>query len=128
MTEAEGERKLALMRACWTYFDETWPRISPELRKGPRGGGRDRDQIVWHTYGSELEFAGRIGLSVELDAIRSPEGLRDYRQAYQGAIRACNAEGRPARSWTLPFLIRRTCVHLLGHAWELEDKDVMGRA
>jgi hypothetical protein len=43
MTEAECERKVALLRASWTYFDDVAERVSPELQKGPRGGGRDRD-------------------------------------------------------------------------------------
>ncbi len=46
MTEPECERKVALLRASWTYFDEVAGRVSPELRKGPRGGGRDRDEII----------------------------------------------------------------------------------
>ena len=36
-------RELTLMRACWTVFDAVRSRVSAELQKGPRGGGRDRD-------------------------------------------------------------------------------------
>ncbi|MGB3329737.1 MAG: hypothetical protein WBA46_12330, partial [Thermomicrobiales bacterium] len=49
------ERELALMRAAWRCFDEVRARVSPELRKGPRGGGRDRDQIVSHVFGNERD-------------------------------------------------------------------------
>src|SRR6476469_3837767 len=42
MSSEELERELALMRACWVFFDETRARVSAELRTGPRGGGRDR--------------------------------------------------------------------------------------
>ncbi len=96
MAEEAFERKLALLRACWTYFDETYPRVSAELRKGQRGSGRDRDQIVRHTYGSESEFARKIG--IRDDPERTPEGLRVYREDYQNAIRALNGEGKPART------------------------------
>jgi hypothetical protein len=42
MGEAELERGITLLRACWAFFDGVAARVSPELRKGPRGGGRDR--------------------------------------------------------------------------------------
>ena len=43
MDEAELERKITLLQASWAYFDGVAARVSPEMRKGPRGGGRDRD-------------------------------------------------------------------------------------
>jgi hypothetical protein len=75
------------------------PRISAELRKGPRGGGRDRDQIVRHTYGSEAEFAKRIGVVWEPEVMRDPERLVTYRETCQDAIRAHNAARKPRFSW-----------------------------
>ena len=53
----------------------------------------------------------------------TPEGLARHRQAYLDAIRAYNAEGRPARTWPIQFLIRRTAHHVMDHAWEMEDRD-----
>lgn len=50
MGDKECERKLAILRARWTYFDRVAARVSPELKKGPRGGGRDRDQIIRHIF------------------------------------------------------------------------------
>jgi hypothetical protein len=124
MSEAECERKLALLRACWSYFDDTWPRVSEELRNGPRGGGRDRDRIVRHTYGAEEEYARKVGVPWEPEVIQDPDRLRAYRETFLDAICAHNAEAKPARTWTLQFLIRRTSIHMLDHAWELEDKDL----
>ena len=43
------ERELTLMRACWAFFDDVRSRVSAEMQRGPRGGGRDRDHIVRHT-------------------------------------------------------------------------------
>src|SRR5206468_11620996 len=37
------ERELTLMRASWAFFDDVRARVSAEMRRGPRGGGRDRD-------------------------------------------------------------------------------------
>jgi hypothetical protein len=47
------ERELTLLRACWAFFDDVRVRVSAEMRKGPRGGGRDRDHIIRHTIGVE---------------------------------------------------------------------------
>jgi hypothetical protein len=48
MTAAQCERKVALLQAAWSIFDDVAARVSPELRKGARGGGRDRGQIIRH--------------------------------------------------------------------------------
>lgn len=53
----------------------------------------------------------------------TPEGLAAHRAAYLDAIRAWNAEGKPARTWPIQFLIRRTAHHVMDHAWEIEDRD-----
>ena len=58
-----------------------------------------------------------------LDAVMTPDGRKDHRLAYLAAIRAYNADGRPARTWPIQFLVRRTAHHVMDHAWELEDRD-----
>jgi hypothetical protein len=126
MEEAELERKIALLRACWGYFDAVAARVSPEMRKGPRGGGRDRDQIIRHTIRNESEsFAKQVGLRVPEGGALTPKALREYREEYISAMRAYNAgEGKRMRSWNLPFLIRHSAFHTMDHAWEMEDKDL----
>ncbi len=125
MTEAECERKISLLRACWAYFDDVASRVSQELRKGPRGGGRDRDRIVRHANGAEIdEFAKKVGVRTELDALQNPVELRAHRDAFCEAIRDHNARGASARSWTVQFVIRRCAYHMLDHAWEMEDRDL----
>ncbi len=122
MSEPECERKIALLQASWIFFDEVSHRVSAELRKGPRGGGRDRDQIISHTYGTERDFAKKIGVVTPQGVMLTPDGLREHREVYVNAIREYNAEGKSARSWTLPFLIRHSAFHVLDHAWEMQDK------
>ena len=127
MDEAELERKIAVLQACWAYFDDVAARVSPELRKGPRGGGRDRDRIIAHTIRTESEdFAKSVGLRVPERAALTPDGLRTYRVAYLEAIRAYQRGevNRPMRSWTLQFLLRHSAYHTMDHAWEMEDKDL----
>jgi hypothetical protein len=127
MGEAELERKLTLLRACWSYFDGVVARVSPDMRKGVRGGGRDRDEIFRHVVRVESEdFARRVGLRIPEGGALTPDGLREYREAYVAAMHAYNAGevAPPMRSWNLPFLIRHSAFHTLDHAWEMEDKDL----
>jgi hypothetical protein len=129
LSAADLERGIKILRACWEFFDGVAARVSPEMRKGPRGGGRDRNRIVRHTIRTESEdFAKQVGLRIEEEAALSPEGLRQHRESYVAAMRAYN-DGKVEkrmRSWTLPFLIRHSAFHTLDHAWEMEDKDLTG--
>src|SRR5690348_3493302 len=61
MSHEALERDLTLMRACWAFFDSVRARVSLEMRKGPRGGGRDRDRIVGHTLNAEQDWAAKVG-------------------------------------------------------------------
>lgn len=127
MSAAECERKLALLRASWTYFDAVAARVSPELRKGPRGGGRERDEIVRHVNGAEMvEFGPKVEVRTPLEARDDPERIRAHREALVEAIRDYNARDAKTRSWTIQFLIRHSAWHMLDHAWELEDRDLSG--
>jgi hypothetical protein len=121
------ERELALLRACWAFFDDVRSRVSAEMQRGPRGGGRDRDHIVRHTFAVELGWAEMIGLRTPQDAMATDEGLKAHRDAYCHAIRDYHSQGKLAgkmAKWPLRFLIRHTAYHTLDHAWEMEDKDL----
>jgi hypothetical protein len=131
MDEAVLERGITLLRACWTFFDDVAARVSPEMRKGPRGGGRDRDRIVSHVIRVESEdFARKVGLLIPEGAAVPSDARRRYRDDYLAAIRAYNAGEGPKRmrSGNLPFLIRHSAFHTLDHAWEMEDKDLSADA
>jgi hypothetical protein len=124
MSREELERELTLMQAGWTFFDDVRSRVSAEMQKGPRGGGRDRDQIVRHTFGTEQDWAKMIGVLTPQGAMLTDEGLKAHRDAYYNAIRAFHSQGKMARKWPLRFLIRHTAYHTVNHAWEMEDKDL----
>src|SRR3954447_20474732 len=80
MGDADLDRKITLLRACWKHFDSVGSRVSAEMRKGPRGGGRERDEIIRHVIRVEsLDFAKRLGLREAQDSALTPKGLRDYR-------------------------------------------------
>jgi hypothetical protein len=124
------ERELMLMQACWAFFDDACRRVSAEMQKGPRGGGRDRDHIVRHTFAAELDWAKKLGLRMPLDTLLTIEGLDTHRDAYCQAIRDYHSQGKLAgkmAKWPLRFLIRHTAFHTLDHAWEMEDKDLTAK-
>lgn len=125
LSAADLERRLDLLRACWGSFDDTAARVSEELRPGPRGGGRSRDEIIRHVHASERHnWSPKVGIRTDLDVMLTPDGLATHRREYTDAIRAYNAEGKPARTWPIQFLIRRTAHHVMDHAWEVEDRDL----
>lgn len=127
LSEADLEPRLDLLQACWAYFDDTAAHVSAELRPGPRSAGRSRDRIIRHVYLNEPEqWSKKVGLRTELEVVLAPDGLAKHRREYLDAIRGYNAEGKPARTWPIQFLVRRTAQHVMDHAWEMEDRDLSG--
>jgi len=126
-SDEELERELTLMRSCWAFFDGVRSRVSAEMQKGPRGGGRDRDRIVRHTLYSELDFTKKVGVLTPWEEMLTEAGLKAHRDAYCNAIRELHAQYKMARKWPLRYLIRHTAFHTLDHAWEMEDKDLTAR-
>ncbi|MGA8427974.1 MAG: hypothetical protein WB801_10385, partial [Candidatus Dormiibacterota bacterium] len=109
ISSEELERELTLMQACWGFFDEMRFRVSAEMQKGPRGGGRDRDRIVSHTLGVEQEWAVKVGVHApEGTVVTDADGLKAYRDAYCTAIRTFHSQGKTARTWPLRYLIRHS--------------------
>jgi len=108
MTAAETRRMVALLEACWKYLDNVRAKAPQELRKGPRGGGRDRDEMFEHVLGAELEYAKRIGLRLQ-----QPD-----RRALAESFSNPNREEK----WPVAYAVRRTAWHALDHAWEMEDR------
>jgi hypothetical protein len=127
MSSQELDRDLTLVQACWTVFDDVRARVSAEMQKGPRGGGRDRDRIVRHVLGVEQDWAKKVGVRPQEDAVVTGDAaLKVYRDAYCTAIRTFHSEGKMARNWPLRYLVRHTAYHTMDHAWEMEDKDMTG--
>ena len=126
MSEAELERELSLLQGSWVFFDEVRSRVSAELRKGPRGGGWDRDQLVWHTVANEMDWGTGLGLPKRPEAMPSEDDVRQHRDAYVNAIREYHAQGKMAGKWPLRYLIRHSAFHTMDHAWQAEDKDLTG--
>jgi len=121
------ERELRLMRACWAFFDDVRGRVSAELQRGPRGGGRGRDHILRHTFANEQDWVKKLGVITPDEAMLTDEGMNAHREDYCNAIRAFHSQGKMARNWPLRYLIRHTAYHTLDHAWEMEDRDLTAK-
>ena len=120
------ERRLSLLRGAWAFFDEVAARVSPEMRRGPRGGGRDRDEIISHVFGNErVQFSKKVGVPTPPGVMLTPDGLRTHREQFLAGLREYNATDRSVgRTWTIQYLLRHCAYHVLDHAWEMEDKDL----
>jgi hypothetical protein len=63
-SQMTGSRKSPVIwrsTARWPAFDEIAAASLAELRKGPRGGGRDRDQLIGHVIGADTAYAQARG-------------------------------------------------------------------
>ncbi len=128
MSSEVVDRQLVLLRACWSVFDKVRSQVSSEMRRGPRGGGRDRDQIVRHVLVNEQQWARKLGMrSQDGEAPTDDHRVRSFRDDYCGAIRLFQAENKPARTWPLRYLVRHTAYHAMDHTWEMQDKDLTAR-
>jgi hypothetical protein len=88
------------------------------LRKGPRGGGRDRDKIVEHVLGSESAYASRLGLRLAQPALGDTAQVNAFRAAILQALQS----PPPDAKWPIRYAARRIAWHALDHAWEIEDR------
>ncbi|MFI6273421.1 hypothetical protein [Micromonospora zamorensis] len=122
-TAAAAHRTAAILQAAWLVLDGL-ARSAPEiLRKGPRGGGRDRDEIVAHVIDSERTYARKIGIRHRPFAAGDRTALTALRTAILGVL-GNPADGAPltAGGWPPAYAARRFTWHVLDHVWEIQDK------
>lgn len=130
LDERELGRLARLLGACWATLDSAAAAArGVELRKGPRGGGRDLDAIVSHVF--EAERAYLSILWAPLPKVRGAETAAEtdrLRSAVLAALGA-RARGEPlpdmhrsAKVWSPRRFVRRSTWHALDHAWEIEDR------
>jgi hypothetical protein len=120
---ADGERLGALVRASWDYLGRVAASAPSELRKGPRGGGRDLGAIVAHVVAAEAAYARRIGVLVPEPAPGDVEGVAIVRAAIaDGLARPTDGGPIPGGRWPARYAARRIAWHVLDHAWEIQDR------
>lgn len=117
------ERGAALLSAAWAYFDDVVAGAPAQLRKGPRGGGRDRDAVAAHVAGAEELYARKVGLKPSAPSAGRAGELAN-RAAILGWCRSGEAPTGSAglKSWPARYALRRLTWHVLDHAWEIEDR------
>lgn len=108
----DRERLAGLLERCWQALDAAVASAPAELRKGPRGGGRDRDAIAAHVREAERSYLGKLAVRVPP---RTPEA--EQRAVVLGAVRA--GTDTP---WPVRYAVRRFGWHVLDHAWEIQDR------
>ncbi len=118
-----AQRHVALLRAAWDLLEEAVATSPQELRKGPRGGGRDRDGVRRHVVEAERAYARKIG-------VRHPPFDADDRGALQAlrddiaAVLSQPSTGAPLvdGGWSASYAVRRMAWHVVDHLWEIEDR------
>ena len=115
-TKAEAERLARLVEAAWDSFASTAAAAPEELRKGPRGGGRDTSKMVGHVEDADGGYAREMGIK-----LKAP--ISDVRAAMAAVLRE-PSDGSPIadKRWTTRYAAHRVAWHALDHAWEIEDR------
>jgi hypothetical protein len=128
--EVELSRLQGLLEAYWQAFDAAVASAhGRELRKGPRGGGRDIDKIVEHVVGADLAYLGQIAWQGKRPKGQNPHDLlvptrEEVRAALVAAARGETPTQRPRGGavWSPRYFVRRCGWHVLDHTWEIEDR------
>ena len=124
--DTELRRFQAILKSCWEKFDVAVTAAKGKtLRTGPRGGGRELEEIVMHVIGGDVAYLARLGWKASAE---TSTDLAQTRQAIlSGLSWAVNGEApvrgpRGGKRWGPRYFVRRVAWHVLDHAWEIEDR------
>jgi hypothetical protein len=126
----ELRRLQKVLRACWRAFENTIETAAGKpLRTGPRGGGRQVEDIVHHVLDANEGYLNQVGWKLKRDqADRLAKQLAQVEQATLEALGASARGEIPARGprggirWSPRYFVRRAAWHMLDHVWEIEDR------
>jgi hypothetical protein len=119
-----AQRLVDLLDASWEILDEVASSAPAQLRKGPRGGGRDRDAVVTHVMNAEAAYSRKLGLRkvATLDPA-DRQAVEEFRARVRAALLDLLPLGSTeASAWSPRYLVRRMAWHVLDHVWEIEDR------
>lgn len=130
LDEGELTRQQEILRASWQTFDAiTQAALGRELRKGPRGGGRDLESIRQHILEADFSYLTRLGQKFRpsLDAVLDEQLLQTRQVMLQALNTAVRGElptqgPRGGVRWPPRYFVRRVAWHVLDHTWEIEDR------
>ena len=127
LTAATARRLAELVEAAWEVLDEVAATAPAELRKGPRGGGRDRDKMLQHVISAEAGYGRLIEVKHKEPTLGDRAAITALRADLAATLRAAR-DGNPApgpsggKRWPPRYAARRIAWHALDHAWEMEDR------
>jgi hypothetical protein len=123
MTPREAARQVQLMRAAWAVLDRVAKASPAELRKGPRGGGRDRDKMLDHVLGAEAAYARKVGIKQPQPQVGDTKAVKALRDQLAETLGGASDGSPPVpKGWPPRYAIRRITWHVLDHAWEMQDR------
>jgi hypothetical protein len=123
LTARQAARQVELMRAAWKLLDKVAKASPAELRKGPRGGGRDRDKMLDHVLGAEAAYARQVGVKHPQPELGDTKAIKALRDDLAEALGGASDGSRPTpKGWPPRYAIRRITWHVLDHVWEMQDR------
>jgi len=121
LTKPAAARLADLSEAAWAEFAAIVAVTPEELRKGPRGGGRDRDKMVTHVIESEASYARHLGVKHKVPDRTDTAAIEALRADLLAALRGLDPPDTSTK-WPRRYLARRIAWHALDHAWEMQDR------
>jgi hypothetical protein len=123
LSAAQARRIAALVAASWSVFDRVVAGAPQSLRKGPRGGGRDRDAMVEHVLSAENAYARKLGIRQKQPHPEDATAIAAARDALVATLESARkGVSFVDRGWLPRYAARRIAWHALDHAWEIEDR------
>lgn len=136
LTPAKAKRMASLVGAAWNYLDSVAAQAPAELRKGPRGGGRNRDKMLAHELDAAQTYAGKLGIRPPKAALGDAQAIAEFRAGVlevlgrqwsgpaesSGDAHESSGEAPGKKLWPPRYAARRFAWHTLDHAWEMEDR------
>ena len=130
LTATEAERQVTILRAAWAAFDRAARAAEGhELRKGPRGGGRDLGRLLDHCLQADRVYLSKLGSRkprvasddwFEIEAAMRETAVEAFRA--RASRRPVLEPSRAQQLWPPRWYARYVSWHALVHAWELEDR------
>ncbi|HUQ42102.1 MAG TPA: hypothetical protein VM052_06355 [Candidatus Limnocylindrales bacterium] len=130
VSDGELARIGRLIEASWRALDAAVAAAhGASLAKGPRGGGRELEDIARHVRDAEAGYLSALGWSFKPDGGATPSAeLKRMRAAVLEGL-AASAHGeiaakgpRGGKRWGPRKFARRLAWHAIDHAWEIEDR------
>ena len=134
LSDAELARIIKLIEAAWGALDDAGARArGVAMSKGPRGGGRDLDDIARHVRDAEAGYLSALGWPFKADprASAAAEHKRMRAAVLEGLSASANGQIAPkgprgGTRWGPRQFARRLTWHATDHAWEIEDRTGSG--